>query len=198
MHRFAILAAILALVVAGCGAQEASPTATLEPTPTEVPTPDPTEEPDPTEAAEESADDGGGDTPLADLLPDELNGLPRTEIPGMEAMISSMLQGQGLDADDADFAFASYGEGESAVVVNAFRIPGVDAEALAQLAALMSGAQQEPGVEAESVEVAGKSVLRMSDTAEAGVVYLYFEGGAAFTVVSQDEAAAEQLLAELP
>ena len=62
----------------------------------------------------------------------------------------------------------------------------------------MSGVQSESEVSAETTTVAGKDVLRMTGPETPGAVYLYLAEGAAFTIVSQSEDLAEQLLSELP
>ena len=203
MKRISILLVLLAFGVAACGDQASSQTdaATATPSATAEPTEEPTTEPSDEPAA---SADTGNETALADLIPDELNGVARTDIPGMDQIIASALAQQGLDAEDAEFVFTSYGEGEDAVILTAFRIPQVSEPQMEMLARMMSGAGAQQGVEAETVDVAGKSVLRMTAQGAAagqeGVVYMYFAEGAAFTIVSPaaDTAAAEALLAELP
>jgi len=197
--RFALFA-VLALVVAACGGDQAEPTATPEAA-TAEPTREPTEEPTATSTESEAPQetDGADETALADLIPDELNGQPGTPIPGMDELMAGALQQQGVDAEDLEFEFVTYGETENAVVLTAFRIPGMTEVAMETLARSLSGVEAQQDVEAEEVTVAGKSVLRLTPSAgQAGVVYVYFAEDAAFTVVSQDVAAAEQLLAELP
>jgi hypothetical protein len=206
MKRISILLVLLAFGVAACGEQAASqtdaaavtPSATVQQTEAPTPSPEASDEPD------ASADAGDG-TPLADLVPDELNGVPRTDIPGMDQIIAGALAQQGMDAEDAEFVFASYGDDADAVVLTAFRVPGINEAGMEQLARMMSGAAGgQAGVDAESVEIGGKSVLRMTAQAAAGgdegVIYMYIAEGAAFTIISPtgDESAAEQLLAELP
>ena len=195
MKRISILLiALLALVVSACaGDQASSSTPTSEPTPTEEATPEPTE----SEAPESSADAGSG-TALADLLPDELNGMARISMPELEAMIAPMLAQSGVDAADAEFTFASYGEGEDAVQVQAFRIPGMSELQLETLARAMSGGLEGGGAAAETVDVGGKTVLQITGPQVPGGAYIYFTDGAMFTVVSPSADLAEQLLAELP
>ena len=192
MNRRLILVALLAVFLAACGTEQASQ-ATLTPEPTPEATPEPTEEASPSV-------DAGGETALSELIPDELNGEPGTPIPGMDQFMASMLQQQGVQAENIEFEFVTYGQTENAVVLTAFRIPGMTEVAMEQLARMLSGAGAQEGVEAEEVTINGKSVLRMtvSQAGEEGVVYMYFTQGAAFTVVSQDTASAEALLAELP
>jgi hypothetical protein len=197
VNRRLPLLALLAIVLAACGTQQSTATLTPEPTPepTERPTPEPTAEPT------DSTDGGSGSTgELADLLPDELDGQPRTDVPGMDQIIGAALSQQGLDAEDAQFAFASYGEGAGGVIVTAMRIPGINQAQLQMLAQVMSGSGGAQGVESEQVTIGGKSVVRMTSTTagQEGTVLLYFAEDAAFTIVSQDEAAAEQLLSDLP
>lgn len=199
MKRISILSVtLLALAVAACSSQQTASQSAAEPEPvaTVEPTPEPaTEAPDPTDGTDGSA---GNDTALADLIPDELNGMSRNDIPGMDAMIGSALAGQGLDASGAEFLFATYGEGADAITVNAFRIPDVDQPSLEMLARAMSGVAGDGSVTAETVTVGGKDVLRMSGTGAEGAAYIYFTSDAVFTVVGPSEDLAAALLSELP
>src|SRR3990170_670441 len=159
VKRISILVvALLALVLASCASEQAStPASESEAAPTAQPTPEPTEEA--TEAATPDDDPGGS---LEDALPDELNGLARTDVPGMEAFLAPMLAQQGVDASDVEFVISTYGEGDNSITVNAFRIPGIPEASMEALARAMSGVQGESGVTAEPVTVGGKSVLQMS------------------------------------
>lgn len=199
MKRISILVVtLLALVVAACSSQEAASQSApeSEPVATAEPTPEPASEtPEPSDNTGGSAGNG---TALADLIPDELNGMSRNDLPGMDAIIGPALAAQGLDGSDAEFVLATYGEGENTVTVNAFRIPDVDQPSLEMLARAMSGQQTGGEVAAEEVTVGGKSVLRMSGTGTEGAAYLYFSEGAVFTVAGPSEELAEALLAELP
>lgn len=193
MKRISILLiALLALVVSACaGDQASSSTPASEPTPTEEATPEPTEAP-------ESSQGTGSGTALDDMLPDELNGVARVEIPGLEAMLAPMLAQSGVDAAEAEFTFAAYGEGEDAVQVQAFRIPGMSELQLETLARAMSGSLEGGGAAADTVDVGGKTVLEITGAGVAGVAYIYFTDGAMFTVVGPSADLAAQLLAELP
>ena len=194
MNRRLILATLLAMLLAACGQQESSePDATLTPEATPEATSDastPSDEP----AASE--DDGSASGDLADVIPDELNGVPATEIPGMDQILGSALQAQGLNAEGADFAFVTYGTDENAVALNAFRIPGIPRGSMEQLARLMSGAGTD--VDAESVTIGGKTVLKISGGQTGGAVYFYVADDTAFTAAGQDESLVEQLLSQLP
>jgi hypothetical protein len=194
VNRRPILVALLAVFLAACGTQESSATLTPEPV-----TPEPTSQaPEPTDEPAASEDDGGAIGSLADMIPDDLNGVAGTPIPGLDTILQGALQQQGLNAEDAEFAFVTYGEGESAVVLNAFRIPGVTEVAMEQLARIMSGASGQQGVDVETLDVAGKTVLSFSGGQTPGVVYFYVADDVAFTVAGQDEGLVEQLLSELP
>lgn len=196
MNRSLILVALLAIILAACGTQESSATLTPEPV-TPAPTseaPEPTDEP----AATDDDGDGGSTGSLEDLIPDELNGVAGTPIPGLDTILQGALTQQGIAAGDAEFAFVTYGDDENAVVLNAFRLPGVTEIAMQQLARLMSGADPSGEFEAETMEVGGKTVLSFSSGDQPGVVYFYVADDVAFTVAGQDEASVEQLLAELP
>ena len=191
-----LLIALLALVVTACSGDQASSAPASEPTPTEQPTPSATDVP--ASDAPGSSGAAGDGTALADLLPDELNGMPRTEIPGLEAMLAPMLAQSGVDASAAEFTFASYGEGADAVQVQAFRIPGMSQLQLEALARAMSGGAEGSGVSAETVTIGGKTVLQITGPQVPGGAYMYLTDGAAFTVVSESADLAEQLLTELP
>lgn len=201
MKRTTVLpAAILALVLAACGSEQAIESPTPAATPTEVPTAEPTPSPTTSQAAEPT-DDGSGSGltgSLTDLLPDQIGGLERTEIPGMEEMIGPMLSQQGLDADEADFAWAVYGEGE--LIVTGFAVPGMPQGQLETFARLMSGMQVEGAedLETETANVGGKEVLRMTVAGETQSVLMYIADGAVFTIVAESEDLAAELLAELP
>ncbi len=198
MNRYLILVALLAIFLAACGTQtpdDADATLTPEPTPaaaTEAP--DDTDEP----AATDDGGDDGSTGSLDDMIPDDLNGVAGTSIAGMDQILSGALQAQGLDAGDAEFAFVTYGTDANAVVLNAFRIPGVTEVAMQQLAQLMSGADPTGEFEANTEEIGGKTVLSFSGEGQPGVVYFYVADDVAFTVAGQDPATVEQLLAELP
>lgn len=197
MNRISFLLVMLVLVIAGCASQSASsPDATPDPTPeaTAEPTEEPTEEPT---ATEDSGNDGESGGDLTALLPDEVGGLSRTDIPGMEAMISGALASTGVNAEGAEYAFASYGDGTQALIVTALRIPGLDEASLQLLASAMAGTNTS-GADVESTTVGGKSVLQMTGQGAPGAAYLYFAEGAVFTVVGEDPDLAGQLLAELP
>lgn len=198
MKRNSILLALLMALVAACGSNGASPSATdtdTEPDPTVAATA--STEPSDEASEEPDATDGTGfEGDLADVIPDELNGVAKTDIPGMDSMMASIFAGQGLDASQAQFAFATYGEGTDAVTLTAMAVPGINDATLELISRSFSGVQG--AGDAETLTIDGKSVLRVSGGAQPGVVYMYFDGGAAFTVVSQNQDLAEQLLAELP
>jgi hypothetical protein len=197
VNRYLILVALLAIFLAACGTQtadDADATLTPEPTPAAATdAPDDTDEP----AATDDDDDGSTGS-LEDMIPDDLNGIAGTSIAGMDQILSGALQAQGLDAGDAEFAFVTYGTDANAVVLNAFRIPGVTEVAMQQLAQLMSGADPTGEFEANTEEIGGKTVLSFSGEGQPGVVYFYVVDDVAFTVAGQDPSTVEQLLAELP
>jgi hypothetical protein len=198
VNRHLPLLALLAIALAACGTQQSTATLTPESTPEPTSPPvEPTAEP----TATSTEDDGGGETgSLEDVIPDELNGVAGTPIPGMDAIISSALQQQGLDAGDAEFAFVTYGAGTDAVVLTAFRIPGVEDTVMQQLALMMSGAGAgaNSGLDTEEVTIDGRTVLSFSGGQTPGTVYFYVADGIAFTVVGENEGLAEQLVTELP
>ena len=197
MKRISILLVLLMAFVAACGGGQASPSATDTPEPDPTVAATATAEPPDEPSAEPGTSGGTGfEGDLDDVIPDELNGVARTDIPGMDSMISSILGAQNIDVSQAQFAFATYGEGSNAVTLTAIAVPEVDDSQLEMMARMFSGAAT--GAESETLTVDGKTVLRVSHTAQPGSVYLYFGGGAAFTVYAENEELAEQLLGELP
>lgn len=204
MKRISILlVTLLALVVVACSSDEASPSPSepaATPEPTATPTAAPTATPEPPASVDPAgSDEASGDgTALLDLLPDELDGMTRTEVEGIDAMLEPLLAQSGVDASEADFAFASYGEGTDAVYVNGLRIPGMTEVQLEMLAQMMSGSQTGGQVESEPATIGGKDVLRMGGADVPAAAYLYFSDGAVFTVISESEDLAAQLLEQLP
>lgn len=198
MNRRFILAALLAMLLAACGTQtqesdDGGAGATLTPEATTEATASPSDQ------AAESEDDGRGVTgSLDDLIPDEVNGVAGTALPGMEQIFSAALQGQNLDVGDAEFAFVTYGEDANATVLTAFRIPGIEEPAMQQLARIMSGVGAGSDVEVNTTDIGGKTVLSFSGGGTPGAVYFYVVDDIAFTVAGEDQGFAEQLLSELP
>jgi hypothetical protein len=198
VNRYLILVALLAIFLAACGTQTADE-ATLTPEPTPAAATDAPDDTDEPAATDDGGDGDDGSTgSLDDMIPDDLNGVAGTSIAGMDQILSGALQAQGLDAGDAEFAFVTYGTDANAVVLNAFRIPGVTEVAMQQLAQLMSGADPTGEFEANTEEIGGKTVLSFSGEGQPGVVYFYVVDDVAFTVAGQDPSTVEQLLAELP
>ncbi|HEX7224283.1 MAG TPA: hypothetical protein VF367_01720 [Candidatus Limnocylindria bacterium] len=188
--------ALFAILLAACSSDQGDASAE----PTADPTVAVTPSAEPSEAAESAgalpSGGTGSDSELADLLPDELNGVARTDVPGLEQMLAPMLEAQNIDATNVDFVFASYGEGTDALVVQAIRVPGMTEAQLQLFAQMMSGQQSE--VDTATVTVGGKSVLQMSGAQVPGAAYLYFADGAMFTIVGESEDLATQLLEALP
>ena len=202
MNRPLILVALLAVFVAACGTEQPSQSeaaVTQEPTPQAASeAAEPSVEPEPSDEPAASEDAAGAIGSLDDVIPDDLNGVAGTPVPGMDQILGAALQGQGLDAGDVEFAFVTYGEGVDATVLNAFRIPGMSEAAMEQLAQVMSGVGANQEVDVETIDVGGKTVLSFSGGATDGVVYFYVADGTAFTVAGQDAGLAAQLLSELP
>jgi hypothetical protein len=196
VNRRFIFATLLAMLLAACGQQESSEPDT---TPTPEATPEATSAaPTPSDEPAASEDDGSASGELADLIPDEVNGVTGTALPGMEQIFSAALQGQGLNAGDAEFAFVTYGDDADATVLTAFRIPGLTEASMEQLARVMSGVGAGGEVDVNTTEIGGKTVLSFSGGATPGSVYFYVADGTAFTVAGEDAGFAEQLLSQLP
>ena len=157
-----------------------------------------TEAPDDTEEPAESEDDGDGSTgSLDDLIPDDLNGVAGTPIAGWTRSSPAALQGQGLDAGDAEFAFVNYGEGGRSRPPSGLPGSGRGPRRMEQLAQVMSGVGAGE-VDVETLDIGGKTVLSFSSGAQDGVVYFYVADDVAFTIAGQNTGLVEQLLSELP
>ena len=198
---------VLALVLAACGSDQTAQTATPSPSVTVEPTPAPTQpstaEPTTTGPTDDGGTGSGGSTgELADQLPDSVAGLERVELPpGMEQMFGSVLQQQGIDAEEADFVWAQWGDAGE-LMVTGLRAPGMGTADLEALARMLSMSQTggEVDIDAESTTVGGKSVLRMTPSAGGteATVYIYIADDAMFTVIAQAEDLAAELLGQLP
>lgn len=203
-----LLPTALALVLAACAGDQTEPTAdaTAEVTAQATATAEPTEEatPSATESeAPEPTEDGDGSGSigdLADALPDEVGGLARNDVQGMESLIRPMLEAQGIDASDGQFTMASYGDGAEAVIVTAMSFPGINQAQLEMLARLISSSQAGAGtdVDAETVTVGGKQVIRVTPADAPQSVYIYLADDAFFSVISEQPDLAEELLSQLP
>ena len=80
--------------------------------------------------------------------------------------MASIFAGQGIDASEAQFAFATYGEGTDAVTLTAMAVPGINDATLELISRSFSGGQG--AGDAETLTIDGKSVLRVSGGAAAG------------------------------
>ena len=196
MNRYLILVALLAIFWPRAG-RKPTADATLTPEPTPKPR---TEAPDETDdpAATEDGGDGDGEHGIPrrrhPRRPERRRGNPD---PGDGHLLQAALQEQGLDAGEAEFALVNYGDRCECDRLTAFRIPGVTEVAMEQLARVMSGVGAE-GVDVETLDVGGKTVLSFSSGAQDGVVYFYVVDDTAFTIAGQNTGLVEQLISELP
>jgi len=182
------------MLLAACGQQESSePDAT--PTPEATPqassdAPAPSDEPAETDSGSNSG------TALADLLPDSLGGLDRTDVNMTDSPLFAQAIGQsGIDASEVEFIISTYGTGADAIGVTSMRIPDIEQPQLEQLARLMAGMPDAQGG-AETATIGGKEVLALS-AANGPTGYMYFADGAVF-IIAGPEAQAAELLSQLP
>jgi hypothetical protein len=188
------LVALLALVAA-CSSPSSAESAAANPSTaasaaasTAASTPEP--------EASQATDPGSG-TPLADLLPDQVGGLSHTDIDFADnPAFTGALAGSGTDLGEVEYLIRTWGAGE--VVVSAMRVPDMTEVQLQTLSQVMAGLGQGSG-SSETVDVGGKSVLRVAGTdADAAAAYMYFADGAWFTVVTESEDLAAEVLSALP
>lgn len=203
MKRITILlVALLALVVSACGsgdpaesAAASEPAATVEPTP--EPTPEPTEPPESDEPSA-SADAGGGESALLDLLPDEVDGHARVdEEVANDPMFAAMLEARNIDASEFEYVVSTYGSGDDVLAVTAIRIPDADEALLKSLAPMMSG-MTEGQASAEATTIGGKEVFAITSTDVEQTAYMYFLDGAVIVTGGTSENLAEEFFSQLP
>jgi len=150
------------------------------------------------EPAGSQAPDPGSDSDVASLLPDQVGGLSHgADINFADnAAFTGALAGSGVDAEDVEYLIRTWGAGE--VTVSAMRVPGMSEVQLQTIAQAMAGAGQGSG-SAETVDVGGKQVLRIASTDGAdAAAYMYFAAGTWFTVISESEDLAAEVLSALP
>jgi hypothetical protein len=202
MKRITILlVGLLALVVSACGSGETTESAAAsEPAATVQPTPEPTPEATPEESDEPSAseDDGGGESALLDLLPDEIDGQSRVDVNLADnPMFAAALEAQNIDASEVEYIVSTYGSGEGVLAVTAIRIPDMGETELEQLARLMSG-MSEGQASAETMTIGGKEVLAISAADVEQTAYMYFLDGAVIVTGGTSQDLAEEFFSQLP
>ncbi|MBA4169097.1 MAG: hypothetical protein H0X68_01690 [Chloroflexi bacterium] len=194
-----VLVTLLALAVAACSSDQASPSPS-EPAATVDPTPDPTPEPASQEPTD-STDTGGlpgNDAALLDLLPDEIGGQSRTDVDlAANPMVAAALEAQNMDASEVEYSVSTYGTGENVFGVTAMRIPDMGETQLEQFATLMTGmADGQGSVETETI--GGKEVLVITAADVDQRAYMYFTQGAVFILGGGSDELAAELLSQLP
>ena len=206
MTRISILLMVLLLIVAGCGTPASSGSASQEATEEATPTPSPTPEPSPTEAAveEPSLEPGAGD--LADLLPEEVGGIPINYqhasgegvfgSEGITPEVQSFFDRVGASPDDLSsaFGFAFDAEDATGVSIVAFRVEGSDESTLRT--EFLGVMEDEGEVIGEETTVSGKSVHTFGEAGSNG--FLYVHDDVVYIVAGDPPTIAEEALAALP
>ncbi len=203
MRISSLLLILLLAVAAGCSSPAASGEES-QPDPTATPTPEPTPEPSVDVGGGPSLEPGAGD--LADLLPDEVGGIPITYqsasgegVFGSEG-ITPEIQAffDRVDASPSDlssaFGFAFDAEAASGVSIVAFRVEGSDEGTLRT--EFLSVMQEEEETIGEETTVAGKTVNAFGEEGSTG--YLYVHDDVVYIVAGEPPALAEEALAALP
>jgi hypothetical protein len=188
--RKLILPVALLALMAACSSSPSDESAAASTAPTATPTATPE-----SEASEPPASSGSGsDSAVLALLPDQVGGMDHnTDIDFANSPIfANALAGTGVDASQVEYIVRSWGEGD--VTVSAMRLPGMDEVQLRLFAQSMSGTAGST----ETVTVGGKSVLQIIGEDVPGAAYLYFAEGTMFTVVSESEDLAAEVLGALP
>lgn len=219
MNRTSILlVALLALVVAACSSNQASPSASpSEPAATEEATPEPTESEsaEPSEAPDASGSaaafpsfDLNGDPELADRFPDTVGGEPlevqsfRADVfmaqGGADPTFEAFLDSVGAELEDVSMAFGGAAGAEGALSVGAFRVLGASEDDLERE---FIAASEEAGdmTDLSPGNVGGQDVWTAEDPSgeTSASVFLYTKDDTIYFLTGTEEQVGE-ILAALP
>jgi hypothetical protein len=200
---------VLAAVIAACGGTAASnqpatsAATTVQPASTASATP--------TEAAASTippvasvvVPSLGADTPLVDLLPDELGGtaMQKVALTGSDlssidpsaAMVFGSLQNV-LGAADADMTIGAASNAKASVI--AIRVKGKSAQLIGD--AMIAGRALNATTTKDEVDLGGKHAVKVTTTTAPVPFYVYGSGDVSFTISATDETIVAEALSKLP
>jgi hypothetical protein len=202
----------LAAVIAACGGATASnqPATSIAPT---VP-PAGTASSAPTEAAPSTTTSAppaasvvvpslSADTPLVDLLPDELGGtaMQKVALTGSDlssidpsaAMVFGSLQNV-LGTADADMTIGAASSAKASVI--AIRVKGKSAQVIGD--AMIAGRALNATTTKDELDLGGKHVVKVTTTTAPVPFYVYGTGDVSFTISAVDETIVAEALSKLP
>lgn len=218
MKRTSILViALLALIVAACSSDQASPSAsaTEPPTPTEEPSVEASASTAPSEqvlppgsGAAIPSFDMNGDPELASRFPDTVggealqvlsfDGATMESAGGVDASFQDFLDSVDADIDDVSVAFGGAASGGGTLSVAAFRVAGQSEDRLEE--EFLSVSEEAGDISGlEEASIGGKDVWTAQNPTDqtAGTAYIYVKDDTVYFLTGTEEQASE-ILAALP
>jgi hypothetical protein len=206
LKRISILLASLALVLAACGGEQATPT------PEPTPTPEVTVEPEPTDGGPDMSPgafpsfDLDGDPELAARFPNMVGGQQfivqsfrgdAFVAMGVDESFQEFLDSTGAELEDVSVAFGGGLVGETFLSVAAFRVLGVSQDRLEE--EFLGAAEEDLPEDLTRATIGGKQVWTASDpTGElGGGVYVYSKDDTLYWMTGPEDMVAE-ILEALP
>ena len=142
-------------------------------------------------------------TPLVDLLPAELGGVPTTkfsfvgsDLSALEPSAAMIFDGviQQLGAKGADMTIGTATNGKATIV--AVRVAGKYAEQIGE--AMMSARTLNANSTKDAIELGGKQAVKVTTTIAPLPFYIYGAGDVSFTIAGADESIVAEALSKLP
>jgi hypothetical protein len=211
--RLAASGLLLVAVITGCGAPAASgavatsaasvPAATSEASARPSETAGTSAIPDATPTPPVVVPSLSADTPLIDVLPAELGGVPTQKVALVGSDLSAidasaaMVFGSLLNvlgANDADLTAGVAANATSSVI--AIRVAGKSAEEIGE--AMIAGRALNTTPTREELSLGGKPVTKVTVSTSPLPFYLYGTGDVSFTVAGADETNVAEALSKLP
>jgi hypothetical protein len=195
---------LAAALVGACGA----PAATTVPGSSAAPTAGPVATPGSTGGAPATAPGGvaptiAANTPLIDLVPDELGGvtlqklaLDGSDLSSLDAasaiVFEQVVTVLGVESADMTIGVAN---GSTASVI-AIRVTGATAAQIGE--AMIAGRTLNATTTREDLTIAGKPVIKVTTTTSSVPFYVYGAGDVSFTIAATDETIVAEALSKLP
>jgi hypothetical protein len=142
-------------------------------------------------------------TPLVDLLPAELGGVPTTkfsfvgsDLSALEPSAVMIFDGviQQLGAKSADMTIGTASNGNASVI--AIRVAGKSAQQIGD--AMIAGRTLNATTTKDELDLGGKHVVKVTTTIAPLPFYIYGTGDVSFTIAGADESIVTEVLSKLP
>ena len=211
--RLAAIGVLLVAAITGCGAPAASggaatsaasaPAATSEASAAPSETAGASAIPEATPAPPVVVPSLTADTPLVDVLPAELGGVPTQKLalvgtdlsaidPSAAMVFGSVLNVLGAEDEDLTAGAAS----NSVASVIAIRVAGKSAEEIGE--AMIAGRALNTTPTREELDLGGKTVTKVNVSTSPLPFYVYGSGDVSFTIAGADETIVAEALSKLP